>query len=200
MQGVLKWLVFSMACIVPLLWAACAATRAGYKTPTYTLRQKVNGPVDYEVRDYPGLLLIETPAKPDHNGRDGSFGRLFKFITGNNAAAEKIPMTTPVFFRGLEGDARMSFVMPAEMTARTVPAPSDQLLRLSERPKGLYAVMKIGKKRTKSYLDAEIAKLYSALAESHWIPTGPAEFAYYDPPWIPAWFCRNECMLPVSQR
>ena len=200
MQAGSTWLIYALACMVPLLCAACTATRAGYKTPAYTVREQVNGPVHYEVRDYPGLLLVETPAKPDRNGRDGSFGRLFKFITGTNAAGEKIPMTTPVLFRGMESDPRMSFVMPAELTSATVPTPSDQLVRVSERQKGLYAVMRIGTKRSKAYLDSEITKLREALAESHWRPTGPAEFAYYDPPWIPSWFCRNECMLPVSQK
>lgn len=185
--------------MLPLLWAACAATRAGYKTPAYRVKERLNGPVHYEIREYPGLLLVETSTKPERNGSDGSFRRLFKFITGANAAGEKIPMTTPVLFRGTESDARMSFVMPAEMTSQTVPTPSDQLVRVSARQKGLYAVMKIGTKREKTYLDAETEKLRATLANSHWKPNGTAEFAYYDPPWIPAWFCRNECMLPVSR-
>jgi hypothetical protein len=199
MHAASKLFIYTLACTLPLLWAACAATRAGYKTPAYTVREKVTGPVHYEIRDYPGLLLVETPAKPDRNGRDGSFGRLFKFITGSNAAGEKIPMTTPVLFRGMDSEARMSFVMPAEMTSRNVPTPSDQLVRISERQTGLYAVIAVGTKRNRAYLDGESAKLIAALAESHWRATGPAEFAYYDPPWIPAWFCRNECMVPVTR-
>ena len=195
-----RWLVCALVCMLPLLWAACAATRAGYKTPAYTVKERMKEPLRYEIRDYPELVLVETPTKPERNGRDGSFGRLFKFITGKNVTGAKIPMTTPVLFRGGDGDERMSFVLPAGMTSQSVPPPSDQLLRVSERTKGTYAVMPIGTQRDRPYLEGRAQKLRAALSESNWKPSGPPEFAYYDPPWIPAWFCRNECLIPLTKK
>lgn len=189
-----------MVCAIPLLWAACAATRAGYKTPVYTVKEKVKEPVRFEIRDYPEMVLVETPTKPERNGRDGSFGRLFKFITGTNAAGAKIPMTTPVFFRGTNDTERMSFVMPPEMSAGSVPLPSDKMVQVSERPKGTFAVMPIGTKRTRPYLESMVQKLETALEQTDWQSVGSAEFAYYDPPWTPAWFCRNECLIPVAKK
>ncbi len=189
-----------MVCGIPLLWAACAATRAGYKTPAYTVKEKVKKPVRFEIRDYPEMVLVETPTKPERNGRDGSFGRLFKFITGTNATGAKIPMTTPVFFRGTNDTERMSFVMPPEMSVGTVPPPSDKMVQVSERPQGTFAVMPIGTKRARPYLESMVQKLEGALEQTEWKSVGSAEFAYYDPPWIPAWLCRNECLIPVAKK
>ena len=190
----------AMICAIPVLWAACTVTRAGYKTPAYTVTQKVKEPVRFEIRDYAEMVLVETPTKPERNGRDGSFGRLFKFITGTNATGAKIPMTTPVFFRGTNDTERMSFVMPPEMSVGAVPSPSDKMVQVSERPQGTFAVMPIGTKRARPYLESMVQKLEAALEETEWKSVGSAEFAYYDPPWIPAWFCRNECLIPVAKK
>ena len=70
------------------------------------------------------------------------------------AAGAKIPMTTPVFFRGTNDTERMSFVRPPEMSAGSVPLPSDKMVQVSERPKGTFAVMPIGTKRTRPYLES----------------------------------------------
>jgi hypothetical protein len=123
-----------------------------------------------------------------------------KFITGTNATGAKIPMTTPVFFRGTNDTERMSFVMPPEMSVGAVPSPSDKMVQVSERPQGTFAVMPIGTKRARPYLESMVQKLEAALEETEWKSVGSAEFAYYDPPWIPAWFCRNECLIPVAKK
>ena len=176
----------AMICAIPLLWAACTVTRAGYKTPAYTVTQKVKEPVRFEIRDYAEMVLVETPTKPER--------------TGTNATGAKIPMTTPVFFRGTNDTERMSFVMPPEMSVGAVPSPSDKMVQVSERPQGTFAVMPIGTKRARPYLESMVQKLEAALEQTEWKSVGSAEFAYYDPPWIPAWFCRNECLIPVAKK
>jgi hypothetical protein len=195
-----KWIVCALSCAIPLLWAACAATRAGYKTPAYTVKERFKGPVRFEIRDYPEMVLVETPTKAERNGRDGSFGRLFKFITGTNASGAKIPMTTPVIFRGKNESERMSFVMPSEMSADSVPLPADKLVDIGHRAKGIFAVMAISTKRDRAYLESMAKKLEASLEQTEYKPNGTPEFAYYDPPWIPAWFCRNECLIPVVNK
>ena len=51
----------------------------------------------FELRDYPALTVVETTMAQHRHGADGSFNRLFTFITGRNEAKQKIAMTTPVF-------------------------------------------------------------------------------------------------------
>jgi len=43
---------------------------------------------------------------------DGSFMRLFRFITGKNETKQKTAMTTPVFMSGSGSNATMAFVLP----------------------------------------------------------------------------------------
>ena len=68
-----------------LIYGVWSTSRTGYETAPYTVVYKDN---DYEIRDYPTINIVET---------SGSFGKLYKFITGSNDRKAEIPMTTPVF-------------------------------------------------------------------------------------------------------
>lgn len=186
--------------VVPLCVGACAATRAGYWSPRYTVVERGAGDVPWEVRQYAELVLAATPAQSEAQGRDGSFMRLFRFITGNNADARKIPMTTPVFFRGEGSLETMSFVMPQKDGQNSEPPrPRDAQVRIEKRPGGMYAVLRMtGRRRADRQRGVE--RLQGALAQSGWVGVGEAEFASYDPPWIPRILCRDEVFLPVKKR
>jgi len=69
----------------------CQATRAGYESAPYQL---VRASGKFAVRDYPALRVVETPMALPGKDADGSFMRLFRFITGGNEAKQKIAMTT----------------------------------------------------------------------------------------------------------
>jgi len=53
--------------------------------------------------------VVETAMSGSRNGDDGSFMRLFRFITGGTEAKQTIAMTTPVFLYGDETNATMAF-------------------------------------------------------------------------------------------
>lgn len=193
------------AVVVPLFVGACAATRAGYWSPQYTVVERGSatggkGDVRWEVRQYSELVLAATPSKSEAQGRDGSFMRLFRFITGNNAEAQKIPMTTPVFFRGEGSSETMSFVMPEKDGKKpSPPSPTDEKVRIEKRPGGTYAVLRMGGRR-RADREKALERLQSAVAQSAWVGAGQPEFASYDPPWIPRILCRDEVFLPVKRR
>ena len=94
------------------------------------------------MRDYPALTVVETPMGGSRSGDDGSFMRLFRFITGSNEAKEKIAMTTPVFMSGSESNATMAFVMPAKLAATQVPKPTDGSVKVRELEPGRFAVLR----------------------------------------------------------
>jgi hypothetical protein len=85
-------LILSLA--VALVLVGCKATHAGYESAPYKV---VRSGGKFEVRDYPALMVVETPMASRGNGADGGFNRLFRFITGGNEAKEKIVMTAPVY-------------------------------------------------------------------------------------------------------
>jgi hypothetical protein len=198
----LKWWIVGTAVtlLILLLMGACAATRAGYWSPKYRVVERASGDVPYEIREYPALVLAATPSKSETEGRDGSFMRLFRFITGKNEEGRKIPMTTPVFFRGSGSSETMSFVMPEKDGAPApAPKPSDEQVRIEQRPEGTYGVLRMSGRRIAERQSA-LQRLESGLSRSSWTAVGSPEFASYDPPWIPRFARRDEVLLPVKPR
>lgn len=105
--------------LVVLVVAGCKTSRAGYESAPYRVARTAG---QFEVRDYPPLKVVETPTQGRDSGMNGSFNRLFKFITGGNETKQKIAMTTPVFMTGNESNATMAFVMPVKFTAKMCPS------------------------------------------------------------------------------
>ena len=104
------WILLLLLVVVGgLVLAGCQATRAGYESAPYTV---VRTDGKFELRDYPALTVVETPmTAASGDAADGSFLRLFRFITGGNEGKQKIAMTTPVFMSGGGTNATMAFVL-----------------------------------------------------------------------------------------
>ena len=85
--------------------------RGNYETAAYQLLDS-EGP--FELRDYPEIMLVTTDMATASNGNDGSFGRLFQYISGSNERGQKVKMTTPVFMESdpTEPTGTMGFVIP----------------------------------------------------------------------------------------
>ncbi|MEI8292095.1 MAG: heme-binding protein [Verrucomicrobiota bacterium] len=174
-----------------LISAGCAAVRAGYDSAPYRVVRRDGS---FELRDYPALVLVETPMR----GSDDSFMRLFRFIGGKNSARQKISMTTPVFMAGEATNATMAFVMPKGMSARQTPAPSESDVSVREVGVGRFAVLRFrggrnGKNETRAQAD-----LRTWLARENLKSDGGPVFGYFDPPWTPPLLRRNEVMLRIS--
>ena len=196
MNILLKWTLLGVPVAAVLILAGCTLTRAGYKSPAYTVRARFER---LEVRDYEALVLAQTATKKEMQGKDGSFMRLFRFITKGNASAQAIPMTTPVLYRG-EGVAEaMAFVLPPTMSARDVPSPLDEQVHIETRPAGTYATLRMSGRRSQSRVKA-ISEMKSAVERSGWQLQGEPEFAFYDPPWIPWFMEKNELLWRVVKR
>jgi len=179
--------------VIGLALAGCQATRAGYESATYTV---VRSDGRFQVRDYPALTVVETPmGAGNRDGSDGSFMRLFRFITGGNEGKQKIAMTTPVFMSGSETNTTMAFVMPAKMKAGEVPRPSDGAVRVSELAAGRFVVLRFSGARNANQEAESLARLKAWMeAERFGVLSSPV-YGYFDPPWTPAFLRRNEVML-----
>ena len=187
--------LFILAVAVVLVFAGCQATRAGYESAPYKI---VRSTGKFELRDYPALTVVETPMARDGNKADGSFNRLFRFITGGNEAKQKIAMTTPVFMSGSDSNATMAFVMPEKLKSGEVPKPADGSVAVREWAAGRFAVLRFTGGRNAKHEAEALDRLKTWLAVEGLGISSPPVYGYFDPPWTPAFLRRNEVMLRTA--
>jgi DNA gyrase inhibitor GyrI len=181
--------------VMSLAFAGCQATRAGYESAPYKV---VSSYGKFELRDYAGLTVVETRMVGGGNGSDGSFNRLFRFITGGNDAKQKIAMTTPVLMSGEDTNATMAFVMPASMKTAEVPKPSDGSVTVRELLAGRFAVLRFSGGRNAKNEAESLERLQAWMKQEGLKELSLPIYGYFDPPWTPAFLRRNEVMARVE--
>jgi hypothetical protein len=186
------WLVPGVMVLSLVFLAGCNLTRAGYESAPY---QVVRASGKFAVRDYPALQVVETPLARADKDADGSFMRLFQFITGANEPKQKIAMTTPVFMSGSDSNATMAFVLPSKMTADAVPKPSDATVTARELPAGRFAVLRFSGGRSAKHDADALGRLRVWMQAEGLKELSPPVYGYFDPPWTPGFLRRNEVML-----
>lgn len=192
----LKWTLLGSLVFGLLVLAGCSLTRAGYQSPRHSVKARL---ARVEIREYPALVLAQTPTRKEVEGKDGSFMRLFRFITKSNASAQAIPMTTPVLYRGEGTSEAMAFVLPASMKPAEAPTPLDPAVSIATRPAGTYATLRMKGRRAKAREKA-LLELRTAVEGSGWQLEGEPEFAFYDPPWTPWFLEKNEVLWRVGRK
>lgn len=183
----MRWLLI-LAILLPI------SLMAAYESPDYKV---VSSEGPYEIRDYPSLTLASTPMQ--QSAEDGSFMRLFGFISGRNARGEKIPMTTPVLKTG-EESGTMSFIVPRDVAAKGAPVPANPEVSLRTLPMSRYAVYRYSGSVNPTRERAAAAKLHEWTVFRHLETEGTPLFAYYNPPWTPWFIRRNEVMIRLATR
>ena len=187
--------LFMLVIAGALILVGCQATRAGYESAPYKI---VRTDGKFQVRDYPALTVVETPMGGSRSGDDGSFMRLFRFITGSNEAKEKISMTTPVFMSGSDSNATMAFVMPAKLAATQVPKPTDGSVKVRALEAGRFAVLRFSGGRNAKNESETLARLKAWMGAQGLKTVSVPVYGYFDPPWTPAFLRRNEVMLRTA--
>ena len=172
-------------------------SRGGYESAEYKVLESDGA---FEIREYPDLMLVTTASKFNAQGNDGSFGRLFQYISGDNDSSSKVAMTTPVFMEpDAEGsDGQMGFVLPAKVVESVIPNPSDESVEIEKRDGGKFAVLRFSGRmdgETKTLMEE---KLENWLGAKSFVSTGKIEFAGYDAPWTPGPLRRNEVLIQVK--
>ena len=155
--------ILALAIGVVVILVGCRATRGGYESAPYSV---VRSDGKFELRDYPALTVVETPMAQAGNGADGSFIRLFRFITGRNEAKQKIAMTTPVFMSGSGSNTTMAFVMPAKLKTAEVPRPADDALKVRELELGRFAVLRFSGGRSSDNESKALGRLKSVSSDT----------------------------------
>lgn len=187
--------MLGLAVLSPL--AMVGITHAEYESAEYEVIES-DGAI--EIREYPSLMLVATDSKMDAQGRDGSFMRLFRYISGNNAAEQKIAMTTPVFMEGEIGkaDVSMGFVMPKEVAEEGAPDPRGEGVKLRERQGGRFAVIRFPGRLSTQLAKEQEAQLREWMKKRGLEGEEAVEAAGYDPPYTPARLRRNEILIRLK--
>ena len=184
-------IVAGVAVVLLLLNAGCAAVRGGYATAPYRV---VRTDGKFQLRDYPDLVLVQTRM----HGADNSFLRLFHYIGGQNAAQQKISMTTPVYMAKGETNGTMAFVLPATVPLAQAPAPAESGVTLAARPAGRFAVLRFTGGISARHETNALARLQTWATQQSLTVQGEPIYGYFDPPWTPPCFRRNEVMLRLA--
>ena len=187
-----------IGCLVLLgMFAWSVTARAGYDSVAYEVIE-TDGNV--EIREYPDLVLASTESNFEARGNDGSFMRLFGYISGKNGSRQKIEMTTPVFMEpgNLGSKGKMGFVLPAEVVEAGVPVPKATDVTILKRAGGRFAVIRFSGVMDSQKAEANEAKLRAWLKARGLPSEGTAERAGYDPPFTPGPLRRNEVLIRLK--
>jgi effector-binding domain-containing protein len=178
-----------------------AAVYAQYRQteqPDYAI---VSADEDFELRDYPALVVAEVSHVGSRERASGaSFRRLAAYIFAQDRpeGGEKIAMTSPVLQDETQpGEWRMRFVMPSQYTLETLPpAPAD--IKLTQMPARRMAAVRFSGNGAGRDLALMEARLRDWITTQGMMPAGEAEFAFYDAPMVPGPLRRNEVLIPVA--
>ncbi|MBN9020799.1 MAG: heme-binding protein [Rhizobiales bacterium] len=173
---------------------------------------------DFEIRDYPALVVAEvTVPGAQREAANAGFRLLAAYIFGGNSgkasiamtapveqaptkapAGEKIAMTAPVTQTPSSGEWVVRFTMPSAYTLATLPKPNDPRVRLRETPPARFAVVKFSGVSRPELVATKTADLSAWMEKRQLRAAGPATLAQYNPPWTPGFMRRNEVMIPLA--
>lgn len=178
-----------MACVT---WTLSA--RSAYEAPEFAV-EVLDG--DCEIREYPDLMLASTATQFQAQGNDGSFMRLFGFISGRNDTQQKIAMTVPVFIDrdANQSGSSMGFVIPKAVAEGRIPVPADETVEIRRRPAGRFAVIRFSGRLDEFTVREREAVLRRWMADRGLSGAEDVEAAGYDPPWTPGPLRRNEILI-----
>lgn len=171
----------------------------------------------FEIRAYDPMIVAEVEVTGDM-GRASNSGFRFvaDYIFGNNTAQAKIEMTAPVVREPVSqkidmtapvlrepaegGNWMVAFIMPSEWTMDTLPTPNNPAVTLREVPGEVMAAAKFRGGGSMSNFARREAELRDWIEAQGYEVTGPARYAGYSGPWVPAPVKRQEVLIPVAAR
>ncbi|MGV3533415.1 MAG: SOUL family heme-binding protein [Chthoniobacteraceae bacterium] len=187
-------ILFALTVAAASFWLV-SNSRAATETPDYKV---IRSDDRFQIRDYSTLEVASTEMKG--NEMNDGFGDLFRYISGQNEESQKIAMTTPVLIDTANEAKTMSFIMPKQTVESGTPKPAGETVKLGKVEASRFAVYRFEGGRTKANEIAAQKKLMDWLEAQKIASKGAPIFAYYDPPWTPAFLRRNEVMIRVDAR
>jgi hypothetical protein len=88
--------------------------------------------------------------------------------------------------------------MPTDYSLDSLPKPNDDRVKLVQVLPQRFAVRRFSGSWSDSNFQKHIDDLREFLAQRHYTACGDVQRAYYNPPWTPLPFRRNEVLIPIS--
>ena len=171
---------------------------------------------DFELRDYPALVVAEVTVDGDQKeAASKGFRLLAGYIFGANkkrqsiamtapvaqqAVSEKIAMTAPVAqTQGAAGTWVVRFTMPSSWSLQTLPVPDDSRVKLRNTEPARFAVLRFSGLAQPNDVQTKFNELLGLVKSHDLHAIGSVSLAQYNPPWT-LWFMRrNEVMVEVER-
>lgn len=167
-----------------------------------------------EVRRYARQIVAETVVDAEfEDAGSEAFGRLFKYISGNNqsqqeiamtapvgqvAEGQEIEMTAPVGQTQVDGKWVVSFMMPGSFTMDSTPKPMDERIVLRRVPERTMAAVRYSGFWSESGYQKNKSRLEKWIDEKGYIATGAPVWARYNAPFMPWFLRRNEVLIRIE--
>ena len=204
------------ALVIALCSMFLSATTMATEEAEYTVLLKEE---NLEVRLYEPHIVAETVVdKEFEDAGSEAFGRLFKYISGNNQAQQEIAMTAPVgqVAEGQEIESQeidmtapvgqtqvdgkwvVSFMMPGSFTMQTTPKPRDERIIIRQVPERTMAAIEYSGFWSKSGYQKNKSRLEDWIDKKGFIIQGKPVWARYNAPFMPWFLRRNEVLIPID--
>jgi effector-binding domain-containing protein len=168
----------------------------------------------FELREYESHIIAETRVDGEfEDAGNEAFGRLFKFISGNNKqqqkvamtspvgqepSGQKLEMTSPVGQQEQDGKWVVSFMMPSVLTLETTPEPKDPKVSIRKVPSRVIAAIRYSGFWSEKSYRRNLVNLENWVSDNNLLPSGKPIWARYNPPFMPWFLRRNEILVPVK--
>jgi hypothetical protein len=175
-------------------WFVWRASRA--EEPDY---QTVESDGAMEVRKYPSLV---TAATVTHGEREKALGEGFRtladYIFAKSRPGPRLPMTAPVLSDAPGGNGwRTRFIMPRGTARAELPA-APEGVELASEPAARIAAIRFSGRADGETLETKEAELRTWLQTKGLPHEGKAVHAFYNAPFLPGPFRRNEVLVRLS--
>lgn len=164
-----------------------------YEEPRFQVIEKKG---DIEIRKYDPFVAVSTP---DKSLSGSGFNRLFSFISGQNQANQKMPMTIPVINDAEE--KTMEFVLPLAIDdIKKAPHPTSDQLTLKQYPQEKVAVISFSGRSTPELIKKKLQKLTETALKMGYSLKSNYRLARYNSPFSLPFLRRNEILCSIEDK
>jgi SOUL heme-binding protein len=163
----------------------------------YSVAASLSG---FEIRHYPAYVLVQVKEGGDFESAGSrGFRPLFNYIAGFNSNSQKIAMTAPVLQQPMsESIHAVSFVMPADFTVESLPAPSQSGVTIVPIAEHFAAAIKFSGSWNSQRFEDKGKELLAAVKDAGLVTIGSLYWARFDPPFKPGFMKHNEVLIKID--